>query len=169
MATIHAEVETFMAKNSMGHWASGKAGEAKLALDDLVDAGKDAAVRLAPRGPAHNRAGHVHFKDSIVDAGYSSGQERGWGTIAKHFWWYVRGTGAHPITGKMRFDWDGGNFHWRDYRFGPYGSGKAYENWDESSGATVRHPGTGPHPNWLKASFDAVAPLAPSFLKRRMG
>lgn len=56
------------------------------------------------------------------------------------------GSRPHLIHGvRAKFDWRGGEFDWRDFRYGPVGSGRPYENWTRAYGATVRHPGTKPH------------------------
>jgi len=55
------------------------------------------------------------------------------------------GTRPHLIRGvraNFRYDNNSRYFKWNNFRFGPYGSGKPYENWSFEQGATVRHPGT---------------------------
>lgn len=55
------------------------------------------------------------------------------------------GTRPHLIRGvraNFRFDNNSRFFRWNNFRYGPYGSGKLYENWSFAQGATVRHPGT---------------------------
>ena len=78
-----------------------------------------------------------------------------WYSIAPHAMFVEFGTAAHVIKGKLHFYWKGGTFIWDDPHFGPVGSGKPYENWDES-GAWVFHPGTGAQP-FLRPSYDRVA------------
>lgn len=168
MADIVCETQTFFRKNEMGRFVSRLQEKGENMLDDMVEDGQDEARRLAPRGSHSYRSGHTHFKDSVREVNYSGGQERGWATTAKHFWWYVRGTKPHLIKGKLSFNWanTGDWFHWENYRYGPYGSGKRYENWDSGAGATVKHPGNGPHDNWMLASYRAIAARAPSYMRR---
>lgn len=70
------------------------------------------------------------------------------------------GTGPHLIRGvraNFRFDNNSRYFTWYNYRFGPYGSGKEYENWSPATGATVRHPGTRAHFFFKRAYRETMA------------
>ena len=161
MAEITARTETFFRKNEMGRFVSQLQQKGEWLLGDLVDYGKDEARYLAPVGDRSrpSRPGHTPFKESIVEVDFSGGQERGWGTTSKHFWWYVRGTSPHKIIGKMVFFWSNAGtwYVWNKPGF----------RFDPRRGSTINHPGTKPHDNWLLASFRATAEIAPSYMKRR--
>lgn len=70
------------------------------------------------------------------------------------------GTRPHLIRGvraNFRYDNNSRYFKWNNYRFGPYGSGKEYENWSYAAGATVRHPGTRGHFFFKRAYRETMA------------
>ena len=70
------------------------------------------------------------------------------------------GTAPHLISGvrkNFRFDNKSRRFRWNNYKYGPYGSGKEYENWSYATGATVRHPGTKGHFFFKRAYRETMA------------
>lgn len=76
------------------------------------------------------------------------------------------GSRPHQIHGvRANFRWRGGRFVWNSPSYGPIGSGKQYENWTWSGGATVNHPGTKPH-YFFRYAFERTWPEANEVMRR---
>jgi Bacteriophage HK97-gp10, putative tail-component len=66
-----------------------------------------------------------------------------------------KGSRAHAIHGvKANFTWEGGDFEWINFKYGPVGTKRGYANWTGEHGATVWHPGTQPYKFFERAYRD---------------
>lgn len=153
MAEIVATSKMVFERNRIGQFAEACERAAESTMRRTVAEGARMSREFAPTG--HNRAryaarpGYVPLKRSIKT--HFEGRHRGyWYSIAPHAKYVEEGTSAHIIKGKLRFFWGGGYWYWNNPMFGPVGSGKPYENWDESGG-WVRHPGTHAQPFLMPA------------------
>ncbi len=122
----------------------------------LVETGAKTSRALAPVGKNRaayaRRPGYVPLNKSIKT--FTQGNMGYWYSIAPHALYVELGTDPHWITGKLYFLWKGGFFFWNNPKYGPVGSGRNYENWDDS-GAWVWHPGTNAQP-FLAPAYDRV-------------
>jgi hypothetical protein len=77
---------------------------------------------------------------------------------------------AHRITGKFPgFESNKaafGRWIWNHRWFGPYGSGKPYENWGPGVGSSVTSPARGPRP-FLRPAFELHFGAARAEMRRR--
>lgn len=113
--------------------------------------------RIAPRGARKDpRPGHTPLHLSI--RWKVEGMRGYWYSTSEHALPQELGSKPHMIVGKVKFFWlnSGEWFVWNHPKFGPRGSGKPYENWDEAGGATIRHPGNKAQA-FLEPAFDRVA------------
>jgi hypothetical protein len=154
VAEIKAKSRVVMARDNFGRFAA-RCDEAAVAtVARTVKEGEEAARALAPVGKASGRKkGDIPLRRSMRST--SEGTRGYWYSISQHALYVELGTSPHIIKGRLHFFWKGGEFVWNNPHFGPVGSGRLYENWDES-GAWVFHPGTRAQP-FLRPSYDQVA------------
>lgn len=156
-AKIVAESRMIFKRNRFGQFADECDKAATETVKEMIHRGARTSRTLAPVGKEpwryNRRHGYVPLKRSIRSrmTSATSGQ---WYSIAPHALYVELGTSAHRIQGHLKFSWQDGWFYWNNPMFGPVGSGKPYENWDES-GAWVRHPGTRAQP-FLRPAYDQV-------------
>jgi hypothetical protein len=158
MAAITAKSRVVFERNRFGQFAAACDEAAERTVQRTVDSGARTSRALAPSSGKNvasysKRPGYVPLKRSIRT--HVAGTRGYWYSIAPHALFVEEGTSAHLIKGYLNFYWKGGHFVWNNPEFGPVGSGKPYENWDES-GAWVRHPGTGAQP-FLRPAYERVA------------
>jgi hypothetical protein len=161
MATIHARTETIFARDTLGQFLKGVEARQHRVIEKGVERGARYSRQLAPRGKPSsrktyaNRPGYVPLKNSIRTRISINGNQGYWYSIAPHAGYVEEGTAPHIIQGQLVFWWRGGFFYWDNYRYGPVGSGKQYENWTEEGGAWVRHPGTEAQP-FLRPAYERL-------------
>lgn len=159
MATITVRSNFVVARDNTGRFLAGVDRRARKTVERGVERGARYSRQLAPRGKNRHRydsrPGYVPLKNSIRTRVSISGTQGYWYSIAPHAKYVEFGTDPHLIEGKLVFWWRGGLFWWDNYRYGPVGSGKPYENWVEGQGAWVYHPGTKAQP-FMRPAYERL-------------
>lgn len=156
---IVARSETIISRNRFGQFASELERASRRVTERMVNTGAKHSRRLAPRGKHRSRydsrPGYIPLVDSIRTRISFNGTRGYWYSTAPHALFVEEGTKPHFIEGNLRFWWKGGFFYWNNPQYGPVGSGKPFENWTESRGAWVWHPGTQAQP-FLRPAFEII-------------
>lgn len=149
MGTAKMSTRGLMAQDRFGRFIDDIRMSGDKILRDAAKNMESTAKRLAPSATGELRRG-IHAVEV---------SPREWRVVstADHTLPIETGYRAHRITGKFRpfasAKAVNGKWVWNHPFFGPYGSGKQYENWGPGVGSSVTSPARGPRP-FLRPAFE---------------
>ena len=151
ITTAEIESHAVMEQNSMGRFIKEAERSGDMLMERLADSMEGKAKRFAPV-----RTGKL--RDSIVGRVLNNGREASLWTDVPYAGVMEEGSKPHRIHGvRATFMYKKGTreFVPANFRYGPVGSGKRYENWTVRHGATVKHPGTKPY-KFFQRAYEAT-------------
>jgi HK97 gp10 family phage protein len=152
-ATATFNSNAVMRRDDLGRFISQIERGGERLMSDLANDFEDRARRYAPM-----RTGRLRRSiKALIMNGYREVRVVSDVPYAEYM---ESGTRPHRISGvRANFRFKNGTqfFRWVNYKYGPYGTNKFYENWSFPTGATVRHPGTKAHYFFRRAYRETMA------------
>lgn len=150
MAAIVARSRAVFARDSFGQFAEECSAAAARTAEKTAKEGAKTSRRLAPSGEKRDTRGpHKTPLKRSIKWRMTGAARAEWYSTSGHALHVEFGTGPHPITGKLVFEWlnAGKTFYWADPR---------YNNWTEEGGVTIWHPGARAQP-FLRPAYAMIA------------